>query len=574
MKRIAIILLFLLTALCSGGQKIVIINNQSDSNKISEFVFEGDSIQLSVYLKAELHKLYSEGYLYAHFSEILNWKSDTISIFRFKGNRVVLVKLASGNADEAMLRSIGWKPSSLKKHNTLDPARVLDWENSIVSYYENIGFPFANVAFRIDSLCNDSVSASWQVKTGPLIVFDSIIQKGKYKPNSGFIGTWLNIEKGKPYSENKIQMVRLRLKMSELIEEEKPMSVYFTAGKANLYLYLRRKKANRFDGILGFAPNNDNPGKVVFTGDVNLKLANSFNHGDQISLKWKSSANSSQEVKVKASLPFLFGLPLGISGSLDIYKRDTLYVKTKQRYGITYFSGIASELDFFAENTENRVIDQSIFATATTLPVWADSRTTSAGLGFKVVRTDNIIIPHKGFIIETEITAGKKNLLKNNSAPEELYDGVVLETGLYRGNMSLSLFRPVTKTLHLMISNQSGYLKSKSLFENDLFQIGGLSIMRGFDEKSLPVSMYSVSTIEMRFFLEQLSYLAIFTDYAATQQLQNNNYNYKYYISLGTGMSFSTNAGIFNIFYALGKQNPGEFVIRNGKIHFGYIARF
>jgi outer membrane protein assembly factor BamA len=220
------------------------------------------------------------------------------------------------------------------------------------------------------------------------------------------------------------------------------------------------------------------------------------------------------------------------------------------------------------------VIDQSIFESATTLPVWADSRTTSGGFGLKITKTDNIIIPHRGFIVEAEITAGKKTILKNSSAPDELYDDILLETGLYKGNASVSLFEPLTRTLHLMGSTQAGYLQSKSLFENDLFQIGGLSILRGFDEKSIPVSLYSVSTIEMRFFLEQFSYLTIFTDYAATQQMKDNIYSFKYYVSIGTGLSFSTNAGIFNIFYALGKQNPGEFVVRNGKIHFGYVARF
>lgn len=574
LKQAITILIVLFSFSVLQGQKTVFVCNQNDSSIATKFAFEGDSLQLSQYFESELRNLFADGFLYARFSPIQSWQSDTIEVFRLLGQKLLLGQLNDGNADKYMLRDIGWKPSKLKNWDTPSPDKILDWENHIVTHYENNGFPFASVAFLVDSIESSIVYASWNVSTGPLIVFDSIVQKGKYKPNASFVETWLNIENGKPYDESKISMVRQRLKMSELVEEEKPMSIFFSNGKAKLYLYLRRKKANRFDGILGFAPNTDNPGKIVFTGDVNLKLSNSFNHGDQISLKWKSSANSSQEVNVKASLPFLFGLPLGISGSLDIYKRDTLYVKTKQRYGITYFSGIASEVDFFAENTENRVIDQSIFESATTLPVWADSRTTSGGFGLKITKTDNIIIPHRGFIVEAEITAGKKTILKNSSAPDELYDDILLETGLYKGNASVSLFEPLTRTLHLMGSTQAGYLQSKSLFENDLFQIGGLSILRGFDEKSIPVSLYSVSTIEMRFFLEQFSYLTIFTDYAATQQMKDNIYSFKYYVSIGTGLSFSTNAGIFNIFYALGKQNPGEFVVRNGKIHFGYVARF
>ena len=120
---------------------------------------------------------------------------------------------------------------------------------------------------------------------------------------------WLGIEKGKPYDERKIVAYRQRLIISELVEEEKPMQIHFTEGKARLYFYLKKKKSNLFDGILGFSPDRDNPAKLVFNGDVNLRLSNSFNHGDLISMKWKSSANNSQEINLKASVPYIFSLP-------------------------------------------------------------------------------------------------------------------------------------------------------------------------------------------------------------------------------------------------------------------------
>ncbi|HPS84619.1 MAG TPA: hypothetical protein PLA88_09895, partial [Bacteroidales bacterium] len=87
-------------------------------------------------------------------------------------------------------------------------------------------------------------------------------------------------------------------------------------------------------------------------------------------------------------------------------------------------------------------------------------------------------------------------------------------------------------------------------------------------------SMYSVSTAELRFFFEKYSYLTLFTDYGIVRQMVNSSFTNRYYFSAGTGLSFSTKAGIFNIFYALGKQNPGDFALRNGKVHFGFVTRF
>ena len=554
------------------SQKNVIIAIDNDENtEIKPFI---DSLELASYIQQLLREYYSKGFLYASCNYQQPWSAEKPFVFVSKNEKTILKQISSGNADNAVLQSLGLSDKKTCKWQTPDPERILEWENKIISHYENNGFPFAVVSFNVDSIINDSVSASWNVQPGPVIVFDSIVQKGKFKPSAGYMSSWLNIEKGKPYDERKITAYQRRLKMSELVEEEKPMQVHFTNGKARLYFFLKKKKSNSFDGILGFSPDRDNPAKIVFNGDVNLRLSNSFNHGDVLSLKWKSSANKSQEVNVKASVPYLFSLPIGINAGLDIYKRDTLYVKTKQHYGLNFFSGIASEIEFFAENIESRVIDQSVFKTATILPPWADSRTTAGGLRLFIPSVDNLIIPHNGFILSIESSAGKKKIIVSSDAAEELYDNIDIETLVVSGISEMSLYMPLKGALHVMGNTRFGIIEAPKLFESDLYLIGGLRTLRGFDEKSMPASMYSVSTVELRFFFEKYSYLTLFSDYGIVRQMVNSDFTNRYYLSAGTGLSFSTKAGIFNIYYALGKQNPGEFALRNGKIHFGFITRF
>jgi len=575
------ILSCLLFALLLQGQKTVFIAiytgdflNDNTEKLVGENLSFPDSNAVISHLENLRHKDFSNGYLYAHYSMIRPWSDVSPYVEYYRGNKVFIRSVTTGNADESMLRSIGYAERKIAKWESPDPERILEWENKIVSYYENNGYPFAGVAFQVDSIFQDSVNASWNVKTGPMITFDSIVMKGKYKPSGNFVSSWLNIDNGKPYDEKKIAASRQRLSISDLIEEEKPMQVHFSNGKAKIYLYLKKKKANQFDGILGFSPDAANPAKIVFNGDMNLKLANSFNHGDVIAMRWKSSANQSQEMNVKASVPFLFGLPMGLNGYLDIYRRDTTYVKTKQHYGVNFFTGIATEIEFFAENTENRVLDQSIFEAATVLPTWADSRTTAGGLRIYWPSVDQLIIPHTGFIAEVEASVGNKKMIVSSEAPPQLYDDVDMESVVWKSTGALSLFKPVLGSLHIMGSSRFGFTDASELFENDLFLIGGLQLMRGFDEKSLPVSAYSVSTAELRFFLEKFSYLALFADYGATRQMVNKQFQNKYYFSTGAGLTFSTKAGIFSLFYALGKQNPGDFSIRNGKVHFGFVTRF
>jgi outer membrane protein assembly factor BamA len=570
-KPIAIILLSVLS-LCARGQKdVTIVIEENNSKTTKSFP---DSVSLDQYIQKLLREYYADGYLYASYSFRQPWSAGQPEVLVTTKKRIKLKKIEDGNIDKTVLHSIGFNKKSVSRWHTPNPEQILEWENKIITYYENNGYPFAMVSFNIDSFIGDSVCASWHVTPGQAIVFDSIVQKGKFKPSDGYISGWLGIEKGKPYDERKISAYRQRLNISELVEEEKPMQIHFTEGKARLYFYLKKKKSNLFDGILGFSPDRDNPAKLVFNGDVNLRLSNSFNHGDLISMKWKSSANNSQEINLKASVPYIFSLPVGVNTALDIYKRDTLFLRTKQHYGLNFFSGIAGEIEFFIENTETHVIDQSIFRTATSLPAWADSRSTTGGLRIYVPKTDNLFVPHNGYMFSMEASGGKKKIFKNADAPETIYQNIDLETYVASFISEISLFKPIAGALHLMGNTRLGFIEAPKLFENDLFLLGGLHTLRGFDEKSMAASRYSVSTVELRFFFEKFSYLTLFTDYAVVRQIINNTDLNKYYISLGCGLSFSTKAGIFNIFYALGKQNPGDFSLRNGKVHFGFATRF
>ena len=158
------------------SQKNVIIATASDKN--TETKSFADSIELESYLQQLLRERFSEGFLYASYYYQQPWSSENPYVFVSLSEKTILKQITSGNADEAVLQSIGLRKKQIRKWQTPDPERILDWENKIVSHYENNGFPFASVSFNVDSIINDSVSASWNVQTGPAIVFDSIVQKG------------------------------------------------------------------------------------------------------------------------------------------------------------------------------------------------------------------------------------------------------------------------------------------------------------------------------------------------------------------------------------------------------------
>ena len=114
----------------------------------------------------------------------------------------------------------------------------------------------------------------------------------------------------------------------------------------------------------------------------------------------------------------------------------------------------------------------------------------------------------------------------------------------------------------------------QDLYRNELYQIGGFRLLRGFDEGSLFVNNYHIGTIEPRYLLSQNSYFFMFTDFGLIERNYPGLNRSDNPFSVGMGMVFETKAGLFNISYAAGTIGQGGIKFRNSKIHFGYINFF
>jgi outer membrane protein assembly factor BamA len=121
----------------------------------------------------------------------------------------------------------------------------------------------------------------------------------------------------------------------------------------------------------------------------------------------------------------------------------------------------------------------------------------------------------------------------------------------------------------------AGIFNSPNVFRNELFQIGGYKLLRGFDEESIYATRYLVSTAEYRYLVGLNSYLFGFVDagwvknkYQAVNVANN-------FISTGIGILFETKLGLLNMSFAIGKRNDVNFNLsQSSKIHFGYINYF
>ena len=208
------------------------------------------------------------------------------------------------------------------------------------------------------------------------------------------------------------------------------------------------------------------------------------------------------------------------------------------------------------------------------MPANADIQNNMYGIGIKYEELDYRLNPQKGFYINGNISVGTKTIKKNIALNPIVYDKLKLNSTQYNAELEACLYLSLIDRSTLKLGIQSGFIYGESIFQNELFRIGGLKALRGFDEESIFASSFAIFTIEYRYLLEQNSYLYLFSDGAYYEKNNNKSYINDTPISFGAGISFETKAGIFSINYALGKQFDNQFQVKSGKIHFGIVNYF
>ncbi len=439
-----------------------------------------------------------------------------------------------------------------------------------LSEFENNGYPFASI--RIDSLRippsrkkDSAIVADVYASSiaGPLIVNDSLhIRSTQLLPYS-YICNYIDFKKGGVYSESRIQQTERRLRELAFLQVKRRPEVRFKDGEADLFLFVERKKANYFNGVAGLRP-DEATGKVNVTGDAEVRLMNAFNRGEELGLTWRKLQPQTQDLAVRTMLPYLFNTPLAVDGRLQIYKRDTSFTSVKLMAGAGLLLPRNQRLRVFIER--NRSDQLTRYYTSAGL---ANAQHTLYGMSVQLEGLDYRWNPRKGYSLQAEGATGFRtaSVLQGETS-------AIMRKQLTRAEAQLECYLPVFKRQTILVGFKGGAMLSDSLFENEVYRIGGLRTIRGINEESIFATAWAVGTIEYRWLLEENSALYVFLDQAWYEYKSNKGLIHDVPVSAGAGFNFETKAGIFTFNYALGKQFENPILIRNGKISFGFRSLF
>jgi len=465
------------------------------------------------------------------------------------------------------------KTANYVANNTLPVHNYNPLTHKTLNYLENRGFPFASI--YLDSIFekNDTVFANLVVDKNLRCFFDTISVRGNLKVAKNYLKAYFNFKNKKLYNESIVKQIPQLVQEIPFAEEKQSSVIEFTEDHATLYLFLDKKRVNQFDGYIGLVPTSDLTGKIAISGEMNLHLMNLFTISENIDLQWRASERFSQFLELKANFPYLAGTPLGVDGLFMLDKKDTTYLNMNYIVGLSYsFKGYNAARVYFDFTTSN-ILDKSLYDYSDYL-TYSDYRKTMYGFAFRFRKIDFIYNPRKGYDLDLNIAVGTRKLIESFQAPSNYYEGVDLLSVRYRMHGKIRGYIPLHKRWVVGLCAEGGGLFGKQHLVNELFRIGGMNSLQGFDDLSIRASSYGIALVELRFLIAKIAYINAFFNGAWYEQKITNNYMHDFPFGFGAGIAFTTKAGLFYLSYALGRQLDNPISFKAGKIHFGLAVQF
>lgn len=528
-------------------------------------------------LRDLLLALQANAYLTASADE-LHWGHDSLRVRLYVGEKFQWAQLRNGNLGDGLLTRAGYR-EKLFRGQPFQPQEWARLQENILHEAENQGFPFATVTLDSLELRGAEVAGRIVLQRGPAVVFDSIQIVGKTKTRVGFLTRYLQIFPNQPYSQQKVQEAARRLRQLPYLQLKAEPEVRFALGKAHVYLLLEDRAASQFDAIVGVLP-NPNPGvgqkRVQITGDVTINLRNIKGGGKGIGLQWRKLDASSQLLDAQYVHPNFFGTPLELGGTFNLLKQNDQFLTIRPRLQMTYPTARAGRVAFFTERRSSRLLADSAALSVYTsgLPENIDSEFNSYGLEYSWNTLDDPYLPRRGLLAGGQASVGTKRISRNPDLRENLYETVALRSTQISLGGRVERYLRMGRNGVLFTRVRGEALVNQRLFLNDLFRIGGLATLRGFNELNYYASQYAVGTAEFRQFTGPDSYVFVFADQAWLRRDITTETTQDTPTGLGAGLSFRTAAGQFQFVYALGRDQQQKFALGSGKIHFGITNRF
>ena len=541
-----------------------------------------------LYIETLGDQLHTRGFI-TYSLDSVRYDSLSAEVWLYLGEQYQWNKIGIKPEDAGLFTLMGWSEKQFTGKG-LNFDKLGDFQEKALEYLENHGYPFARLQLDNILIEEKMVSGEWKLDKGPLYKVDSLTITGTAKISRIFLQQYLDIPNGSIYRKDKLDGVSIRLMELPYLQETKKWDMTMLGTGSTLNLYLDSRKSSQINAIVGFLPANSQlGGKLLITGEANLNLKNALGGGETIGLNWQQIQVKSPRLNLMFQQPFIFHSRFGVDFNFDLLKKDSSFLNLNLQVGAQYILNQRQSGRLFYQGFRTNLItvDTNQVKSTKQLPQFLDVSTNNLGVDYLFNNTDYRLNPRKGNEFFIMVSGGLRNIRKNQTILSlttdasgkpfdfgTLYDTLTLKTYLMKLKLIAAHYFRTGKQTTIRTSVNTGWIQTVNAFDNEVFQIGGYKLLRGFDEESIFTSQYAVGSAEFRYLLGLNAYLFTFLDGGWAR---NNTYQSLVnhgYLGTGFGVALETKAGMLNLSFAVGKRDDTSFSLRQSKIHFGFASIF
>ncbi|CAN1544871.1 hypothetical protein MCETHM1_01912 [Flavobacteriaceae bacterium] len=432
----------------------------------------------------------------------------------------------------------------------------------ITQKLEKNGYAFAKVKLGNIIEKNQKLYADLLINTGYKRTLNAIILNYKNPSQINIFPKGAEKQVNKKYknsvfNQETVENIKNDFEKYRFINQTKYPEILFTKDTTKVFIYIEKKKANSFDGYIGF--NNTEREKIKLNGYLDLTLTNALKNGEELSIYWKNDGENQKTFNAKLDIPYLLKSPIGIKGQINILKQDSIFQNTKTALQLGYFLNYNKRFYFGFESTESSDIQNG---NETNLKDYKNTFFTSS---FEIVNseTKNTLFPIKNYLTLTFGTGKRTNV--TDSSIKQNYVNFNIMNNFYINENNI-----------IYVKFQNYYLKSKTYLINELFRFGGINSIRGFAENSLQSNLLIALMSEYKLLTSQKLYFNSILDYCYYEDPTNTlkeNKN-KRLLGIGVGLGVETTSGLLKFSITNGKTNKQELKFYNTNITISYNVKF
>jgi len=419
-----------------------------------------------------------------------------------------------------------------------------NFKNLLLTDLDTKGNSFSEIKFTKPTYVKDTLVLQLKIIESLKRNIDKVLVKGYDEFPEKFIKRFYKINKQTIFSKKRLEEVSQLTKNLDFVREKKEPEVLFKKDSTHIYLFLNKLETSSFDGIVNFASKEDGQG-LLLNGNLDLKLTNILNTGENFELFWNKVAQEKSEFKINAVIPYIYHSFLSAEIGFNLYRQDSTFLNTSFNLKTEYDLSRRSKASLAYSN------ERSSYLLSTTENNLDSYSNYFIGSGYQLKNISNTDLYKNDFGLELYASFGKrKTTLKDvNQFKLKLLTLINLKT---------------SQKSYLNIKTESQMLFSNNYLVNELYRIGGANSIRGLNEQSIYTNRFLYTNIEYRFLTSVVSYLYSITDIGFyNESISTKTRNA---LGLGGGYRFKLNNNFIDLGYVVGSYSDSEMNLNNSKL--------